>query len=97
MRFPIIEQPPDLFERDGLRHEEVHTACESFALVSAGREARQGDDQSRAGTVAVVLLVVGARFLNVADGAGGFKPVHDGHAYVYSPGQFIQAWRDWQR
>ena len=85
VRFPIVQQPPDLFERDGFRHEEIHAAGERFALVSAGREARQGDDQGRgrAGSVAVLLVVVGAGFLDVADGSGGFEAIHNGHAYVF--------------
>ena len=84
MRFPVVEQPADLFERDGFRHEEVDAAGEGLALVSAGREARQRDDQSRGGPVVVVfsVVVVAAGFLDVADGAGGFEAVHDRHAYI---------------
>ena len=79
--FPVVEQAADLFEGDGLRHEEIHAAGESFALVSAGREARQSDDQGRGGPVAVP-SVVAARFLDVADGSGGFESVQHGHAYI---------------
>ena len=81
MRLPIIQQSPDLLERNGLRHEEVDAAGEGFALVSAGGEAREGDDEGwcRGRGWGVVLTgVVGAGaagFFNVADGAGGFEAV----------------------
>lgn len=47
MRFPIIQQSAHLFEADGFSHEEVDAAGESFALVSAGGEACEGDDEGR--------------------------------------------------
>ena len=90
MRLPIIQQSPDLLERNGLGHEEVDAAGEGFALVSAGGEAREGDDEGwwRGRGGGVVLTGVGgagrvvrcvgagaAGFFNVADGAGGFEAV----------------------
>ena len=77
--FPVIEQAADLLEGDGFRHEEVDAAGEGFALVPAGGEAGQGDDQGRGGGG-------GARLLDVADGSGGFEAVHDGHADVCGRG-----------
>lgn len=82
VRFPIIQQSPDLLEGNGFGHEEIDAAGESLGLVSAGGEAGQGDDQGRGGSVAV-FAVVGARFFDVADGAGGFEAVEDGHAYIH--------------
>lgn len=88
MRFPIIQQSADLFEADRFRHEEVDAAGESFTLVSAGREAREGDDEGwgvrgrGVGFVLVVVVVVAAGFFDVADGAGGFESVHYGHGDV---------------
>lgn len=90
VRLPIIQQPPDLLERNGLRHEEVDAAGEGFALVSAGGEAREGDDEGwwrgRGGGVVLTGVVGASRvvrcvgagaagFFNVADGAGGFEAV----------------------
>lgn len=92
IRLPVIQQPTDLFKRDGFRHEEVDAAGESFALISTGSEAREGDDEGwrGGGLVAVVVAVgvvfreavVAAGFFDVADSAGGFEAVHDRHAYV---------------
>ena len=81
IRLPVIQQPTDLFERDGFRHEEVDAAGESFALISAGSEAREGDDEGWGGG-GFVAVVVAAGFFDVADGAGGFEAVHDRHANV---------------
>lgn len=80
MRFPVVQQSPDLFEADGFSHEKVDAAGESFALVSAGREAREGDDEGWG--VGLGGLVVAAGFFDVADGAGGFESVHYRHRDV---------------
>lgn len=83
MRLPVVEQAAHLLEGHGLRHEEVDAAGEGLALVPAGGEAREGDDERRGGgRGAAVRSVVAAGFLDVADGAGGFEAVEDGHADV---------------
>ena len=85
MRLPTIEQSPDLLERHRLRHEQVYAARERLALIPAGSKARERDDEGWRvrGRVAVVgTVVMAAGFFDVADGAGGFEAVEDGHADV---------------
>lgn len=84
VRLPIIQQLPHLLKRHGLRHEQVHAARKRLALIPAGREARQRHDQRRP---VAVRAVVAAGVLDVADGAGGFEAVHDGHADVCGGGR----------
>lgn len=85
MRFPIIQQSAHLFKANGFSHEEVDAGGESFALVSAGSEAREGDDEGGGvrGLVGFLGIVMAAGFLDVADGAGGFEPIHHRHTDVY--------------
>lgn len=82
IRLPIIQQPPDLLETNRLSHKKIDPTGKRLALVATGRQPRESDDQSGrrqgdAGGRGLVTLC-----FDIADGAGGFEAVHDGHGDV---------------